>query len=55
MVAADAIAPSCGLIVAVDRLIQRPGGALEWSELDRAAMSDDLLRAGAHALKFLVI
>jgi sulfofructosephosphate aldolase len=55
MLAASAIAPSCGLIVAVDRLIQRPGGALEWSELDRAAMSDDLLRAGSNALKFLVI
>lgn len=52
---ASAIAPGCGLVVAVDRLIQRPGGALEWSELDRAAMSDDLVRAGAHALKFLVI
>jgi sulfofructosephosphate aldolase len=55
MVATSAIAPSCGLIVAVDRLIQQPGGALEWSELDRAAMSEDLLRTGARALKFLVI
>jgi sulfofructosephosphate aldolase len=55
MVAASAIDPSCGLIVAVDRLIQPPGGALEWSELDRAAMTDDLLRSGARALKFLVI
>lgn len=52
---ASAVAPGCGLIVAVDRLIQQPGGPLEWSELDRTAMSDDLHRYGARALKFLVI
>ena len=52
---ASAIAPGCGLIVAVDRLIQQPGGPLEWSELDRAAMSDELHRYGTRALKFLVI
>lgn len=52
---ASAIAPGCGLIVAVDRLIQQPGGPLEWSELDRPAMTDDLHRHGTRALKFLVI
>lgn len=52
---ARAIADDCGLIVAVDRLIQQPGGPLEWSELDRAAMTDDLHRVGARALKFLVV
>lgn len=51
----SAVAPGCGLIVAVDRLIQQPGGPLEWSELDRAAMSEDLHRYGTRALKFLVI
>jgi sulfofructosephosphate aldolase len=50
-----ALAPSCGLIVAVDRLIQPPGGVLEWSELDRAAMTEDLAEQGARALKFLVV
>lgn len=55
MVDAGAIAPTCGRIVAVDRFIQQPGGPLEGSELDRAAMTDDVLRDGARALKFLVI
>jgi sulfofructosephosphate aldolase len=53
--AARAIEPECGLIVAVDRLIQRPGGPLQDSVLDRAAMSPDLRRLGATALKFLVV
>lgn len=52
---ASAVAPGCGLIVAVDRLVQQTGGPLEWSELDRPAMSDELHRDGAQALKFLVI
>ena len=30
IVAADAVAPTCGLIVAVDRFTQAPGGPLEW-------------------------
>ncbi len=55
IVAAGALAPSCGLIVAVDRFTQAPGGPLEWSELDRAALTDALVDAGATALKFLVI
>ena len=49
------LAPSCGLIVAVDRLIQRRGGTLEWSELDSAAMTSELAEQGARALKFLVV
>ncbi len=50
-----ALSPSCGLIVAVDRFTQPPGGVLEWSELDRDAMTDALAERGARALKFLVI
>jgi sulfofructosephosphate aldolase len=50
-----ALAPGCGLIVAVDRLVQPPGGALEWSELDRGAMTGELAERGARALKFLVL
>jgi sulfofructosephosphate aldolase len=53
--AAGAVAPSCGLIVAVDRLVQQPGGSLEWSELDRSALTEALAEAGAVALKFLVV
>ena len=52
---AGAIAPGCGLIVAVDRLIQPPGGALEGSELDRAAMTEEVVAFGARGLKFLVV
>lgn len=50
-----ALAPTCGLIVAVDRLIQPPGGPLVGSELDRSAMNEDLHRHGTCALKFLVV
>jgi len=52
---AGVLAPSCGLIVAVDRLIQQPDGPLEWSELDRSALTDASAAAGAVALKFLVV
>ncbi len=52
---ADAVGAGCGLIVAVDRLIQEPGAPLTWSELDEAAMTDGLRAAGAVALKFLVV
>ncbi len=55
IVGAGALAPSCGLIVAVDRFMQAPGGPLEWSELDRPALTDALVEAGAVALKFLVV
>lgn len=52
---AHAVAEGCGLIVAVDLLIQQPGGPLEGSELDRSALHEGLLRHGAKALKFLVV
>lgn len=52
---AGAAAPGCGLIVAVDRFTQPAGGALEWSELDRDAMTGQLVEQGAAALKFLVV
>ncbi len=55
VVAEFAVAPGCGLIVAVDRLIQAPGGPLQGSELDRSAMTEALVDAGAAALKFLVV
>lgn len=55
IVESGALATDCGLIVAVDRLIQPPGGALEWSELDRDAMTEELAESGARALKFLVV
>lgn len=55
IVAANAVAPTCGLIVAVDRFTQAPGGPLEWSELDRPALTDALVETGATALKLLVV
>ncbi len=55
IVAANTVAPTCGLIVAVDRFTQAPGGPLEWSELDRPALTDALVEAGATALKFLIV
>jgi sulfofructosephosphate aldolase len=56
VVAAGAAAPTCGLIVAVDRLLQQRGGPLEGSELDPAALTDDLPSIpGVVALKFLVV
>jgi sulfofructosephosphate aldolase len=55
IVNAHAVAEGCGLIVAVDRLIQQPGGPLEGSELDRSALHEGLLHQGAKALKFLVV
>ena len=55
LVAANAVARTCGLIVAVDRFTQAPGGPLVWSELDRPALTDALVEAGATALKFLIV
>jgi sulfofructosephosphate aldolase len=49
------VAPGCGLIVAVDRFVQAPGAPLEWSDLDRDAMTEALVEQGARALKFLVV
>jgi len=55
VLAADAVAPGCGLIVAVDRLVQRPGGPLEGSELDLDAMAVAGRERRVRALKFLVL
>ncbi len=52
---AHAVAEGCGLIVAVDHLIQPPGGPLEGSELDRSALHEGVLPQAAKALKFLVV
>ena len=49
------VAPQCGLIVAVDKLVQLPGGIVESTTLDAEAMGPALVQARAKALKFLVI
>ena len=49
------VAPTCGLIVAVDQLIQPPGELVQSTTLDREAMGPELSEVGAKALKFLVI
>jgi sulfofructosephosphate aldolase len=51
----DIVAPQCGLIVAVDNLVQPPGGIVESTTLDAEAIGPALVQAGAKALKFLVI
>lgn len=53
--ATNVVALHCGLIVAVDNLVQPPGGIVEATTLDADAMGPELVRAGAKALKFLVI
>jgi sulfofructosephosphate aldolase len=53
--AADAIARGCGLIVAADRLMQRPSGPVERTQVDEAVLSDAALWAIADAFKLLVI
>lgn len=50
---AGVLAPSCGLIVAADRLEQAPGGPVRWTSVDHDAPAA-ALRVGAHALKLLV-
>lgn len=52
---AGAVAPGCGLIVAVDELLQPPGGILQGSRLEDEALTPALAEAGAVALKFLVL
>jgi sulfofructosephosphate aldolase len=52
---AGAIAAGCGLIVAADRLVQAPGGAVEDTGLDALVMGDDAVAAIADAYKLLVI
>jgi sulfofructosephosphate aldolase len=53
--AARAIAAGCGLIVAADRLVQRPGGPVEDTDVDEAVLADDEIAAVADAYKLLVI
>jgi sulfofructosephosphate aldolase len=52
---ADALAPSCGLIVAADRLSQSPGEPVDDTALDRELDLDEVARRGAAAAKLLVI
>jgi sulfofructosephosphate aldolase len=47
--------PACGLIVAVDRLVQPPGKAVEDTYLDEDVDVRTLASAGVAALKLLVI
>ena len=47
--------PTCGLIFAVDELVQEPGGVVEDTSLDEGADVDAAKAAGAVALKLLVI
>jgi sulfofructosephosphate aldolase len=52
---AGAIAPGCGLIVAADRLVQKPGGPVEWTKVDEAVFEDDTIARIADAWKLLVV
>ena len=52
---ARAIAPGCALIVAADRLDQRPGEPVEDTAVDEAVLADDRIAAVADAYKLLVI
>lgn len=47
--------PSCGLILAADALQQPPGGGVEETALDDGVDADAARRAGAVALKLLVV
>lgn len=51
----DALDPGCGLIVAVDELIQKPGQPVTSTRLDTGANAAFLSEVKAVALKFLVI
>jgi sulfofructosephosphate aldolase len=53
--AAKAIAPGCGVIVAADRLTQRPGGPVETTDVDDRVLDDDGIATMADAYKLLVI
>lgn len=52
--AADALAPGTGLIIAVDRLIGPRGGAATSTQLDVAVNMQEWSERGADAFKFLV-
>lgn len=55
ILAADALDPSCGLIVAADALVQEPGGPVTDSDLDAGVVPEVALSQGAVALKLLII
>jgi sulfofructosephosphate aldolase len=55
VLAGKAIARGCGLIVAADTLQQRPGGAVEDTEVDEKTLADDRIAEVADAYKLLVI
>ena len=51
----NAVADGCRLIVAADRLLQAPGGPIEWTEVDEAVLGDPPTVEVADAFKLLVI
>lgn len=53
--AAQAAAPGCGLIVAVDRLVQERGGPVTDTFLDPDLKADDLRQMGVVAQKILIL
>jgi sulfofructosephosphate aldolase len=55
VLSAEAIAPGCGLIVATDALVQPAGGAVDDTDLDDRVTPVSARRAGAVALKLLVL
>jgi sulfofructosephosphate aldolase len=55
VVSDGALAPGCGLIVAVDRLTQEPGGPVDATDLDDAVDVGPLKDRGVVALKLLVL
>jgi sulfofructosephosphate aldolase len=55
IVADRLVAPSCGLIMAVDALEQEPGEIVEDTELDRTVDVEQAVAGGVVALKLLVI
>ena len=55
ILAADALDPSCGLIVAADALVQEPGGPVTDSDLDTRVDPATACAQGAVALKLLII
>ena len=55
VVAHDLVAPSCGLILAADALVQDPGDVVEDTDLDEGVDARGAAAAGVVALKLLVI
>jgi sulfofructosephosphate aldolase len=53
--AMEAVSPSCGLVVAADRLEQPPGEIVQETAVDTGLVMDRVRTWGAAALKFLVL